>query len=771
MVMTSKISFCKIALEDLRRKNWMLALSALGSFLALPVAFLLFNRDYMRRSMSYSDVHTEQISRLAGAYREFFTEEAMVIQGVVLFAMAFIAGICGFGYLYSRKKSDLYHALPIKRGQLFLIQWLNGLLVWLIPMVSFTLVTLVMMFFNLLGTGGAYAFGSLFLTALKAMGCLLTAYLVLYHFCLICVGFSGNAVGAICSTLLLGCAAIAVYGLTEVLCSGFFDTFVTLDLNILQIVWASPVISAGFVLALADTAENLSDQAELYATFFLIMNLAVLVFNWCAACQLFQNRPSELAERGINRHSAQHLLRILAALLGGTCGALFFYYLTDDSRTLGWILFGEILGGGFCFGVMNTILHMNFRTFFHCKKELVFCIAAGSLFFLSFVYDWTGYDARIPRESQIVSMAAQCYRMNDESPNYTLDEAGNLIRVRHAHYLRDLDYTETENIYQILSTLSNQEHLSDENGGVYALDIQVRLKSGGTFLRRYRFSKQDAEVLRPLFESDVYRDQNFGFSLGKLGMPDEIRLDSRLTNLNEFTLTDETQIRALMEAYRQDFLNRYQLENLNNGCEVMRLMEYYQGSNLSLRMSVLETDVNTIALLSELYPLIPFSPEQMELESITLHPQPTTTFAGSGPAYSRELLGSYFGLDGYPDYEEYLKTFEDQEEYPEDAEVLEQTITRETPSEIKPVYDSERGYYQYKSLTLETEEDMRALLPYLHIGRLSTGIFQDPEEQLIYLGHCNTIYGMEYDCYVKTGELPEEWIDRLLAEGEWDVYY
>ena len=45
--MTSRISYYKIALEDLRRRIWMLALSCLGNVLALPVTFLIMNHDYL----------------------------------------------------------------------------------------------------------------------------------------------------------------------------------------------------------------------------------------------------------------------------------------------------------------------------------------------------------------------------------------------------------------------------------------------------------------------------------------------------------------------------------------------------------------------------------------------------------------------------------------------------------------------------------------------------------------------------------------------------
>ena len=65
----SNISYYKIALEDFRHKLWMLALSCLGSFLALPVAFLMSNRGYMSRIYNASETTPQE--RLQHYYINF----------------------------------------------------------------------------------------------------------------------------------------------------------------------------------------------------------------------------------------------------------------------------------------------------------------------------------------------------------------------------------------------------------------------------------------------------------------------------------------------------------------------------------------------------------------------------------------------------------------------------------------------------------------------------------------------------------------------------
>ncbi len=814
--MTSKISSFNIAMEDLRQRSWMLALSLLGSFLALPVTFLLANRQFL------SSLHPERTNGMTPAqwltenYYNFFNGDSAFFSGFVLIAGAFIVGICGSRYLYSRRKSDLFHSLPIKRGKLFLIQWLNGFLIWLVPMVLCTMLTYFFALFNLLRVGGLGYAGLVFVGILKTMGILIIAYLTIYHFCLVCTAFCGNALNALCSTLLLGSAVMILYGLIHSLCDELFDTFVSLPFSPEQLVWASPIVNGFWVLNLTDVLDSVfgsQTNAALPSLFYLGMTLLVLAGNLGLAYRLFVKRPSELAERGICRPSAQHMMRLLAGFFGGICGAMFFSFIVGPENALGWQLFGGILFGGFAFGVMDIIMQRSFRTFFAHKWEMISCIAVSCLFFLSFIFDWIGYNTRIPAREQIQSATVGFYYYTDDSYVYELDRSGNLMRKNSSDYLPDIGFTDVDQIYALLQAA--QKFSTDYNlSGPYAavaesgrssylyLDpdgpstlpddinsyfprnyqirtftIQVKLKSGLTFLRQYQISDASRELLRPFLENDGYRENFYKLSSGLLGLPESMDIETRFS-YRIFPIKEKTQISAIMEAYQKDFLEHYCLEELDDGCSPLRFSLNFPGSNYGFSLDVYETYTNTMEVLQSIFPDYPLSmkdfvqkdlTEGRSLSSIEVSLDLGTTDKGHPIPITRESLGSYFGLEGYPDFATYQLQLD--EEYQEkETEAQENPENEEESGEEKRVYD-ETVIYEEISLSITEKEDLRDLTDFLHAGRLNSAFLGTSGGEYIQFGSGVTEEERSFPCYVKKGELPQEWIDRLLEQGTIRTYY
>lgn len=771
--MTSKLSFFRIAAEDLRHRMWMLALSCLGSFLTLPVAFLLANRNYIR-SFSYN--YSAGQFQLAENYIEFFSSEITLFQGAIVILGAIITGICGCRYLYSRKMSDLFHALPIKRSRQFLVCWLNGILLWLIPMVLCVFITLLFMEFNLVSYNITGYMGQILIAALKTIGIWLLAYLTLYHFCLVCAGFSGNAFNAVCSAGLLGIAVISLYGYWDALCGSYFDTFLRPFIRPEQVIWASPLAHAVYIMIYHTNMlfENLQ-----HPVFFLIMTFLMIPANFLAALYLHTRRPSELAERGIQNPVMQHILRICTALLGSLTGLFIFGFITDEA--ISWMIFGAILFGIFSFGVMNVILNMNFRTFFRHKRELAAVVVFSCIFFLSFVFDWTGYDSNIPRETQIVSSSIRVGRYTDGSYRFTTDREGNVIlRNQEADYIPDIRFTDSETVYRLLESLS--AHYRDKSlkeGSTVPLDlngytgyvvVQAKLRGGSTFLREYRFNEEDVELLRPIVESDSYRDTFYAASCGLLGTPDYISL-SDLSGKGYSFSTDknnQAQIASLMEAYQKDFLANYRLETLDTACEILTIeLEFNRANYYYMHLNVYDTYTNTIEVLRDICPGIILTArdldENFRLQSLTISPDiDSRALAARGIPIPDDLYYSYFGLEGYPDYNDYLNQLGLQS----------QSAWESAPagSEAAEVFDAKPVSSSSLHLTIEDPKELQELIPYLYIGSAASPISRSFGQNYISLGYGYYENG-SFSCCVKKGELPKKWIDRLLAEGASEEEY
>ncbi|MFR2692053.1 MAG: hypothetical protein ACLTBV_14010 [Enterocloster bolteae] len=51
--------------------------------------------------------------------------------------------------------------------------------------------------------------------------------------------------------------------------------------------------------------------------------------------------------------------------------------------------------------IVEIIYHFDFEKMFSHRLQLGLCLAAGILVFLSFRYDWYGYDSYIPSEEKV----------------------------------------------------------------------------------------------------------------------------------------------------------------------------------------------------------------------------------------------------------------------------------------------------------------------------------------------------------------------------------
>ncbi len=771
--MTSKISFFNIAREDFRHKTWMLALSCLGSFLALPVLFLLATQDFPRY---YMEDAATGIPMLYRDYRLIFTEVFLISEGIILVAGALIVAICGNRYLYSRKMSDLIHSVPVQRSKLFIAYWLNGLLIWLVPMVLNMLLVLILIFFNMARYGALAYFGPILATALTVMGIFLLAYVTVYHFCLVCVAFSGNAINALCSTLLLGAGAYAIYELTEILCNYFFATFVRLPLEIESVIWASPLANSVDLLYLSSKVLDPGGTAS-YPVLLLVMTLLMALVNWLLAAWLFVKRPSELAERGIQIPLLQHFGRILAAFLGSILGAIFFIWTTGE-ESIGWQFFGALLVGILAFGAADVIMNMNFRCFLAHKLEMALTIGLSFLLYLTFAYDWTGYDVRIPEKEEILSASIQCSEYRESYYGRFYDTSDGTT------YLPDMQYQDADYIYELLEVFSRRQG-SEADGGQEAsenifsdansfsfgnsgytiglLGLEVKLKNGRTFLRAYPYKSNDGELLRKVLESDCYREAYYPVSSGLPGEPDSLMVEDRVGYIDYQIYTPEERSQ-LMEAYKKDFLEHYHLEELGTGIRNAVIeLQYDEYPNRYFDLNVYDNYTNTLEVLRTLLPQLTLTAEDLKgIAPFTVNPDLSYDSDGWPVQATREALSSYFGIEGYPDYDTYLENLEDAGNPQETA--VPDTANEQVPWPNAPKTPATKEW-QFKgnefSWTLEDPADLEALLPYLHVGSYSAPNFEGFGDQYVRLGYFTLANRGNAWAYVKLGELPEKWITKF----------
>lgn len=526
--MTSKSCFFRYLREDMRHKVWMLALSVLGNLMAIPVVYLLT----VSRDMAGAD-WTEPVGAI-WALHSFFARESCPYGGFVAVAMAFVVGFAGFRHLFHRNMADTWHSMPVKRNTLFLVSWLNGLLIWLAPFAAGMGITILLGEIRLgrlralLETqlpeldgrvlsaeeeamlGG----GTLLLEMLATAATVLIAFLLVYHLALLAVMLCGNALNAICVALSLGCGVISAYVMAALFASCYFDTFA--DVVIRELEWslhASPLISALLMVRASDW------EGQVRLSLSLLPELGVALALWAGALFLHNRRPSELAGQGLKNRPAGCLVRTVSSVTAGMGGWLLFTAIVvlnaaelessvldwsvSDWSVLGWSAFGCVLAAVLVFGVLDIVFQMDFKAFLAHRKAMALTAAAALGLCLAFQFDWFGYDTWLPREGQVAEISL-CSR---EYSNGNIGYYGDLWDEE--HILNRMHLTDRQAAWDFLQAAVRVQ--SGQVTGQWAdrFQVKVTLESGREYYREYVILDTDSEAAYALLVSPEYQREAY----------------------------------------------------------------------------------------------------------------------------------------------------------------------------------------------------------------------------------------------------------------------
>ena len=191
--MKSKIYSSRYMKVSSKGMMWIPAFVTIGFLLAFPVAELIMLGNWF--GMGYT---TREINAL---YANLWQDGFMITGLAVAAVAALFNGISQFWYLYSPRKIDFYHSLPVKRSRMFWHKTLQSLLYYLLPYLA-------MEFFSVC-IGAMRGFFSLHLMKLAFLMMVfhLLLYLLLYFSVVLVICITGHL---LMGALLL--IAVAAYG-------------------------------------------------------------------------------------------------------------------------------------------------------------------------------------------------------------------------------------------------------------------------------------------------------------------------------------------------------------------------------------------------------------------------------------------------------------------------------------------------------------------------------------------------------------------------------
>ncbi|MDR0948024.1 MAG: DUF6449 domain-containing protein [Lachnospiraceae bacterium] len=794
------VSWFRICCYDFKRRIWFLAISALINILFVIVPFLVAQTQFF---------HNQSISanldwKIKDYFLSYFQADYFAFIGSVAIFMAILGAVSGFHYLQSRKESDRFHSLPVKRSRFFFVVYGNGLVIWLVPLLLCSLLVLVLTFTSIGGFSAA-----ILQSVGKGILVTLMIFLIIYHFALLCVMISGNLLNTFFAMMVFGLGTMITYALLQFLFLEYLSTFITFSIPADALIWTAPFFSV-----LRFLIEFVSDPAWKSQLWGLYLGSSTLMaLHLFLAWKLYCKRASELAGMGIENKWIQRFLRIPITFIMGLAGAFFFrmIFLHIDTGALGLTIFGCLLGAILSFGISNMIFDMSFRSFLRHKVQMLICCGATLIFFLCIVGGWFGYNRWIPDKNDIQSATFYFSNYHDNTYRYYVSSYGEFIRQPSDTILQNgvpsyqptseldasdfrygnMNYTNIDSIHQALVTLvqnSRSQNLTNQSDILYMypipsevrpttfpVEVKITLDNGLHMYRHYSLNEMDFEAFWPILDSPEFRYHFFRLSENQIDPPKVVEFAD--FSHTTYQITRREDIQALFDAYQADFDAHYTPNELRTGLSIGYINfsffnELYTQNSLEIH-NVYE---NTISLLRTMFPDAIFDWEDLGIQAVNL------SFPNLLNEQSLDTIGSWYGLSGYESMD---KTMEDL--FATWSQIAIQmgpdTVWNASPQYQLLITDpaqlsklSEFLYFGNNStingaplsyLSIGTAYLDRETAELLSTPEITDSAVQDNSAQEIArlqaIATQEATPTVEYPLYVKVGELPQEWIERIMA--------
>lgn len=525
--MTSRALFSKLLKDEMKRRIWVAVASLLGALLLGPVALLLQYENYE----TYILLPQELILAMIDALRPSMGDMLLTT------GIAVVLALTGYAYLFSKKKIDLYHSIPVKREKLFLVSYAGGIIIYL-SVYFMQIVTVI-----IVAVGKGFFTNEAALVYLHTIAGNILHFLLIYHVTIIAVMLTGN--------LLVSMAATGVflfYGLvaSQILwwySSTYFSTYSNYPYSEgaawRSVPFISPIASYVFFV---NSCSNYSDVTAGQQAGHLILTLFITAALFAAAMFLYKKRPSETAGKAIAFKKTEPVIRIFIVILVAMCGSIMFDSIRANPRS-NWFWFGLILAGVVCHCLMEIIYRFDFKAFFNHKIQLAACLLITAFIGIIYRQDLLGYDSYLPGEGQIKSASVVFTNLDNDMSSFLFEKIENGVVTgryvdRYSNQLKNVSFENTGAVYALgklgveqLDVLRGQNSdgyipyddiekaklagtgmTGETEDNVTPLTYQIRytLNSGRTVYRSYAVNVESAKAaLANIYDSKEYKEASY----------------------------------------------------------------------------------------------------------------------------------------------------------------------------------------------------------------------------------------------------------------------
>lgn len=651
--MTSKISYIKLIRENIRHRGWFSALTWVIFFFMLPVYLLL-----------QTDVPEDIVPTTSWIYNTF----AGMLNGAAfwpllaaIILLGFLSAFTGFSYIHSKDRLDFYHSFPVKRGQWFVVSYISGLVMFVVPYVVCSAFAIIAAFTN--QVMDALLFQKSVCSVLGGI----FAFLLVYHISILAIMLTGRTVTGVLASLVIAFYP-AVISLVSPLESLFFDSYYFASSSLFDRL--SYYCAPGL---LADTL--ISQSAD--GTVTIPLSIAVIGLNavlFAAAFLLYRKYPSEAAGNALSFPATAPVIKVMICIPASLSAGLLIQSFAGVTERK-WMIALSLMTAVLLCAVIEFIYRMDMRMIFKNWISSLISIAGVVVILCILQFDLFGYDTYLPREDQLESIS---FRPDAFTGYFTYPEE--ITSDTYTEYFiqgedNPLLYTLAEegirNMENGITPVSVDKTWDDADPQTRYLStvFQYRLESGRVVTRRYSLSQdQLSDTLEMLCQEEDFRRELFPIFHVDRSLISSIHLqDSYL--MEETLRLDPSQTNRLLDAYEEDVLT-VDISTLEKDTAIGAFSFYLNDSSagngereassasLTLYNSevllnnfyIYENYANTLAYLKELGYTLRTGIDPEDVSSITFHLTAESMEKGTFD----EMLDSLSIGDKYTSYDDTL---------------------------------------------------------------------------------------------------------------------
>lgn len=547
--MISKSSFSSLLKEDIKTKMWLVLVNMILLFLNFPVvmAMKVQNVGEYVRAGTYTKV--EAVDRLT----YYIGGENM---GTMLLTvlLACVAGVAQFGYLYQKKQVDFYHSLPIRRQKCFLVRFVNGMLMYILPYILFCLTGIAVVC--------TFGFGQMAIVRAAFLGFLIncTGYLLCYATAILAVCLTGNLFTGICGMVTFlgyGCAAML---LAHSVMSEYSETYMAEYGKLKE--WYNFISPLGAYYKLSDIMQG---ESSSHLLLWLIGCIAAGVILTLIAFWVYLNRKSESAGKPIAFEKSKGIIKVFVMVLILGWGTWFFRSMGYNAVFI-WSVIGFVITFVLAQIMIQIIFEMDVKAARLGIKSAIVSGVAAIAIFAGFYVGGRYYDSYQIDWEQMEYAAVYTDSVNRYMDSYYDAEEERYINCEE-YIFEHMKINNKELIKNLTGACLDSEN---KQGDTVSVDLKYTLKNGKEVFRAYKIDYQVLkDYILQLLADKEYRMgimQIFGIN------PDKVSQVKYYGEWPEYQTKSLNMTREetteLIETYKEEYLNAT-VDELNQHTPVM----------------------------------------------------------------------------------------------------------------------------------------------------------------------------------------------------------